>query len=341
MQLILNEKGSSLQKRNNMFEVNHKEGCQRLPVNKVKSIVITKGVKLTADAIYMAAQNDIEIILTEPSGKPVGRFWSPKFGSISTIRRKQVYFRESKPGLEWVRELLVRKIANQTALLHYLKQDRPGKGGLISRTIDQLDTYKRKIAEAHVDKLADIDHSFRGWEGTASRKYWQCMGQIVPGPYQFDQRSKHPARDIFNSALNYLYGMLYGKLEGAAIIAGIDPYMGIFHRDEYNRPNLVFDAIEPFRTWADALCLKLFFAREIKNYHFEVKPDNGFWLQKSGKQVIIPAFNSFMEEVVEYNGKRLSRNQHIQQEMHNLAESMMQMKTRENAETQKGNRSHT
>jgi CRISPR-associated protein Cas1 len=54
--------------------------------------------------------------------------------------------------------------------------------------------------------------------------------------------------------------MLYGHCESALIHAGLDPFIGIMHRDEYNRPVLVYDFIEQFRHWADYvvchLCLQ-------------------------------------------------------------------------------------
>lgn len=56
-----------------------------------------------------------------------------------------------------------------------------------------------------------------------------------------------PAFDAFNSLLNYLYGMLYVMVEMALVKAGIDPYMGILHADEYQKITMVYDCIEPYR----------------------------------------------------------------------------------------------
>ena len=50
--------------------------------------------------------------------------------------------------------------------------------------------------------------------------------------------------DVANALLNYGYGLLYGKVESGLIKAGIDPYICVLHRDEYNRPVLVYNIIE-------------------------------------------------------------------------------------------------
>ena len=87
----------------------------------------------------------------------------------------------------------------------------------------------------------------RAYEGQASRQYFQCVSKHMPFRFQFSGRSRHPAEDMVNALLNYAYGILYGHIESALIKSGLDPYIGFFHRDEYNRPVLTYDVIEPFR----------------------------------------------------------------------------------------------
>ena len=41
--------------------------------------------------------------------------------------------------------------------------------------------------------------------------------------------------------------MLYAVVEGGLFASGLDPHLGILHADEYNKPTLAFDMIEPFR----------------------------------------------------------------------------------------------
>jgi CRISPR-associated protein Cas1 len=41
--------------------------------------------------------------------------------------------------------------------------------------------------------------------------------------------------------LNYSYGVLYSLVEKACILAGLDPFVGFLHTDNYNKKSLVFD----------------------------------------------------------------------------------------------------
>ena len=104
MELVLNTFGTSLNRDNEGFVITHKDGRQRLPVAGIKSIQISRGAQITSDAVMLAIENEIEILFMDKSGKPVGRVWSPKYGSISTIRKGQLNFTFTKQALVWITE---------------------------------------------------------------------------------------------------------------------------------------------------------------------------------------------------------------------------------------------
>ena len=86
-----------------------------------------------------------------------------------------------------------------------------------------------------------------GHEGRAAAKYWSTLAQLIPQEYAFPGRHIPHASDPVNSAINYLYGMVYGEVWRAVIRAGLDPYFGIVHGTERDQGSLVFDLIEEFR----------------------------------------------------------------------------------------------
>ncbi len=47
-------------------------------------------------------------------------------------------------------------------------------------------------------------------------------------------------------------------MEKACILAGLDPCLGFLHTDNYGKPSLVFDLIEPFRILAERAVVLLF-----------------------------------------------------------------------------------
>ena len=144
----------------------------------------------------------------------------------------------------------------------------------------------------------------------------------MPDRYKFDGRSRNPAKDEFNALLNYTYGILYSMVEKACIIAGLDPYVGIIHTDNYNKKSLVFDLIENFRIWADETVIKLFAGRDVKQECFD-KLENGFTLNKEGKALLITAFNAFMDESIRYSGRNIRRGDIIQFECHGIANRLI------------------
>jgi CRISP-associated protein Cas1 len=330
MQLVLNTFGTSLQKENNNFLVIHKDGKQRLHPDGLKSIVISKGASITSDAALLAVENEIEVLFVDGTGNPQGRLWSVKYGSVSTIRRQQLDFTFSKAAIDWIKNMLSQKIDNQIALLLSLETEDAANETRINTVINKLNDYKTKIATVEGEVISDVAPSLRGWEGTASRHYFDILARFVPEVYHFEKRTQHPATDVFNCLLNYGYGILYGKIEGALIKAGIDPYVGIFHRDDYNRPVLVFDVIEKFRVWIDYVVMGLITQNVIDEDCYSVKPDGSYWLEALGKRILIQSVNDYFDEVIKMNGLDRSRDTHINLFAQNLAQTFLNFKPAKN-----------
>lgn len=128
------------------------------------------------------------------------------------------------------------------------------------------------------------------------------------------------APDAFNCLLNYTYGMLYGHCESALIKAGIDPFVGVMHRDEYNRPVLVYDFIELFRAWADYVVCHLLVQEVVFDEFFDREPTaDGYWLNTTGKRILIQSFNDYLAEIVTVAGLSRSRLNHLTLEAQKLA----------------------
>ncbi len=92
MELVLNTYGVSLNRDNEGFVISSNEGSRRIPAEGIKSIQIGRGAQITSDAILLAVEREIEILFMDRAGNPVGRVWSPKYGSVSSIRKGQINF---------------------------------------------------------------------------------------------------------------------------------------------------------------------------------------------------------------------------------------------------------
>ncbi len=143
-----------------------------------------------------------------------------------------------------------------------------------------------------------------------ARYYWQTLSACLPVEFRFEDRNRQPAHDCFNASINYLYGMLYTYVETALFSVGLDPYLGIFHADQYDKPTLAFDVIEAFRYWVERVVMEQMMYGQIDASFFE-KKDDGMWLGKKGKQLLIPEFNKYMAAIGEFNKTKIPRKNHI------------------------------
>lgn len=318
MELILNTFGTYLTKNNNLFMVVHHDGKQSLPPSEIKSISIGRGAQISSDAAMLAIEHNIDVFFVDRTGKPVGRIWANKFGSVSTIRRKQIDFSLSKKAVNWIKNIIIEKMDNQIALLFtFSVQNQHDKA--FENTIRKLEDYKAKIKTVNGEYISDIASQLRGWEGAAAKAYFSLISQLLQAECPFKERSQHPAKDIFNALLNYGYGMLYGKIESALIKAGIDPYVGIFHREDYNRPVLVFDVIEKYRIWVDYVVISLCMQKAVSEDAYSTKEDGSVWLEALGKRIVIQSINDYLQEVIKINGLERTRLEQITQYAHKLA----------------------
>jgi len=326
MELVLNTFGTSLIKENGNLMVIHKDGKQVVPLDKLKTILISKGAKLSSDAALLAIENEIEILFVDGVGKPQGRLWSVKYGSVSTIRRKQLDFTLSKHSVKWIKEVLSQKLDNQVALLLSLSPMDWAFQTHLDKAINKINDYKAKISKVEAEVISEIAPSLRGWEGAASRSYFNMINMLLPEEFKFEKRSQHPATDVFNCILNYAYGVLYGKVEGHLIKAGLDPYVGIMHREDYNRPVLVFDVIEKYRVWIDYVVVKLLEQKVINEDCYSIKNDGSYWLEALGKRILIQSINDYFDEIIKLDGVNRSRSNHIGLFAQKMASMLMKLK---------------
>lgn len=326
MELVINTFGTALNRDNNSFVISTKEGRQTIPSDSVSSIQVGKGISLTSDAIMLAVEKEIEIFFNDKTGTPLGRIWSHKYGSISTIRKGQINFTFSHEALQWIKQVICTKIENQQALILMLQTEDKVQKRNSQKAISRLEDYKTKISHLEGDIVSDVASSLRGWEGVASKIYFEALNSVLPSELQFATRSQKPAMDIVNAFLNYGYGILYGKVESALIKAGIDPYVGVLHRDDYNRPVLVYDVIELYRVWVDYVVYNIACQEVITDEYYSVREDGSYWLENLGRRVLIQSFNDYMEDIVTIDGLQRSRITQIQLYAQRLAQKLKDFK---------------
>lgn len=310
MQLVLDTKGLQLLKDGAVFVVVSEKGKRNIAPAKLSSIAITANVILDASAIRLAIKNQIPILFFDYIGKAQARLWSPYFESIASLRRQQLRFTESPDATNWMIDVFLLKTEGQVSNLKYLKGRSTRLATGLESVIRNINKQSRNF-ERHRDQLPEEARSnLMGIEGAIARQYWQGIGNALPRKYAFQKRSRRPAEDHFNALINYLYGMLYSVVEGAIFAAGLDPYLGILHADEYKKPTLAFDLIEVFRPWVDRLLIEQCMHLRVDKTYF-TKNQHGLFLNKTGKAYIIPLFNDFLRSERKFQQRESVVKNHI------------------------------
>lgn len=320
-QLVLNQRGSSLSVSGGRYRVRTQDREFFVAAHEVSSIVLHATTRLSHEVVMTAIEQNTDILFADRRGFPAGRVWSNRFGSIATIRKHQLAFSQRRQGADWVRGLLLRKLDNQVTVIDLLAA-LAGQPMTAAHQQGQeaIARFGQKIQDVPADTLSECFATFRGLEGSAGRVYFSQLNTFLPTAYQFERRSGRGATDAFNCLLNYAYGMLYGQCESALISAGVDPFVGVMHRDEYNRPVLTYDFIEPFRAWADYVVCHLLMQEVVFDEFFDT--ENGqMYLNTGGKRVLIQAMNDYLAEVVTLGEPAMtrSRGQHLVLEAQQLA----------------------
>ena len=310
MQLVLNTPGLALRVRGGAFEAVAGEERRLISPEQIGSIAVTAGCMLSSAAIELAAGAEIPIYLYDETGEAVACLRSPYFESLATLRRKQVYFSDAPQGAAWVLEQFKLKTGHQIEMLEHLAERRPALKEALQQNAEKLVAEVGDLNALENRPVREWRDELMGWEGSQARTYWQALSDALPETWRFDKRSRRPALDPFNALINYYNGKLYGVVEQALFDAGMDPHIGILHVDEYDRPTLAFDLIEPFRPWIDRLVVDLFLDHKVEIAFFDER-NPGFFLNAAGKRLFIPAFNEWMSREVRWRNMQLDRTSQI------------------------------
>lgn len=302
MQLVINTRASLLHRRGNRFVISNNGKSHEFAASKLTSIVIATSVRLTSNAIELATQNNVDIVFLDSKGSPTARVWQPRLGSTATIRRRQLEACDTELGRQVSSAWVTKKIQNQLDFLSELAQRRPQQQSLIEEKSETLQVQIETL-QSLTGTVDQCRESIMGLEGTCGRVYFDLLSQMLPREYQFNGRSRRPAVDGFNAMLNYTYGVLYAAVERACILAGLDPHIGFLHTDNYNKPSLVYDLIEPFRIIGDRVTVLFFTGRRVKSEFFREVP-GGIELAPEGRAALITNLNERLEKPVRYPVQR-------------------------------------
>ncbi len=219
------------------------------PIMHLRTVqIVTRSASISATALSACCDAGIPIHFIDPVDGNYATLLSPHLTTVTTSRRAQLQAVETPLGVTIARQIAIGKIRSQITNLRYLA--RRLDGDLAEHfKLAQLDLTDYAAALENIDgtHIDAIRESIMGLEGRSARVYWEALGLLIPSEYGWPGRIGRHAVDQVNSLLNYGYGILYGDVQNALVIAGLEPYVGLLHADRPGKPSLVLDMIEEFR----------------------------------------------------------------------------------------------
>jgi CRISPR-associated protein Cas1 len=215
-------------------------------------LVVSRGVSISADALEACCARGIPVFFIDSRGEPYASVYSAGLVGTTLTRREQLKAYDDDRGVRAALAIVEGKIENQAATLKYLAKSRKDGDPALYEELHRCSAEVRDVL-AELDRLREypcveaLRNRLMAQEAVAGKRYWEAARLVIPAEYGWTERAGRGASDPVNSLLNFGYGILYGQIERALVLAGLDPYAGFIHADRPGKPSLVLDFIEEFR----------------------------------------------------------------------------------------------
>lgn len=253
--LIVEERGAFVGKTQGRLTVFvGKERRVQAPLLHLESVLlIGEGISISTDALAACSEEGIAVHLVDAHGHPYAALHAAGLvGTVRTRRTQYAAYHDGR-GLVLARALARAKLQNQAGLLRYMakyrKESEPERYAAIREAMTETLAHEAEVGRVarEATTLEELREPLMALEGRAAQAYWRGFALLLPEGVPWPGRSGRGSVDPVNSLLNYGYGILYGQVEKAVLLAGLDSYAGFVHADRPGKYSLVLDLIEPFR----------------------------------------------------------------------------------------------
>ncbi len=252
-ELIVSGRGSFVGKTQRRVVVREKgKKVKEVPLFRLKTISLTSdGISLSTDLIRYCSKEGTPIHFIDFDGRPYAHLVGPRFPLFNLSKVQVMAAREAK-GLELAAGFVGGKIRNQINFIKYYSKSRRHKDPIFDGHCELAITKMQALLDQIESVTSDRDIVQAGarlfaLEGNSASHYWGLIKIVLSTDVFFTGRERKGATDLVNSLLNYGYGILYGRVYEAVILAGLNPNISFLHAEQVGKPTLVFDLVEEFR----------------------------------------------------------------------------------------------
>ncbi|WP_177763205.1 type II CRISPR-associated endonuclease Cas1 [Flavobacterium sp. I3-2] len=201
-----------------------KETKGSVPIEDLGFLVLDHyQITISHQLIVALQQNNVAIISCDESHMPLG-LMLPMSGHVEHSERLKHQINCSEPLRKQLwKQTVEAKIYQQKEVLR--KNKLP---------FDAMIGYMNDVKSGDVTNM----------EGIAAQHYWKFL---------FDDFIRDRKGDAPNNFLNFGYAILRSMVARALVSSGLNPTIGIFHKNKYNAYCLADDIMEPYRPYVDLL----------------------------------------------------------------------------------------
>jgi CRISPR-associated protein Cas1 len=260
--IFLNDSGSFLGRRQGCLIVRDKNRkVTKFPLfsNEISEVQIKSGNYVSSGALCTCAFWGIDVVLLTARGHPIAILKNLDDCSHVETRIAQYEALKNGKGIEVAKTLVLGKIAGQNFVLRKYGL----KEGNFMLTRERVASVKSDNLKAMKNRLITI-------EGHATEKYFQQIFKLLP--IRIEKRRTFKAYDGINNNFNIAYTLLKWKVYRAIIRAKLEPFLGFLHSEQFGKPSLVCDLMEPYRYLIDDFLIQ--YCKSLRKKDFAMKREH-------------------------------------------------------------------
>ena len=248
--LVICDYGSFLGLDSHRLAIRQDGRTRHYPLNRLCTVSIAKrGVSLSSDLIESFSSRGIKLFFLDFRGVAHSTILGQSQHGVVAVRMAQMAFCQGNT-LPLAKQIVIAKIKNQRAVLNHL-------GKYHRHPVLQSAAGELLLNVAKAKQTRDIE-TLLGFEGTSASTYFQGLRQAGLFSSSFQKREGRGSQEVNNAMLNLGYAVLSSYILNAIINAGLEPYLGIMHRQRPGKMALVLDVMEEYRAWVvDRAVIKL------------------------------------------------------------------------------------
>lgn len=276
-----------------------RDDCEprRVPLEVIDAIVVLGGVDVSTPLLLACAEDGRVVAFLSKYGRPRCIVDGTAEGRSELRRLQYAAHADEERRSQLAGAVVAGKLDQMAWALRQWGRDATADRELLRQRAATLDEVAGRIRVG-----AERREVLLGLEGESSRNYFGGMTIVVRGGVWHGRR-RRPPTDPLNATLSWLYGMTRIAVQGAVLVAGLDPGTGFLHGDRAGQPSLVLDHMEEFRPVADRLAVKLWNTRRLQERHFERGLAGAVALTHDGREVVFEAWHQHRLQKVEVKGR--------------------------------------